>query len=124
MTNIQFKGVHKSFGSNKIITDFNLDGKEDEFLVFVGPSGCGKSTLLNIISGNIRVKEGQIYFSKVGKRNYPKISYLNQDYSLYDASIEENIAFGIPEKFIDYEKVRFAAKLANIDNFISNSLIF
>ena len=44
MANIKFNGVHKSFGSNKIITDFNLLGKEDEFLVLVGPSGCGKST--------------------------------------------------------------------------------
>ena len=46
MANIKFTGVHKSFGSNKIITDFNLMGKDDEFLVLVGPSGCGKSTLL------------------------------------------------------------------------------
>ena len=37
MANIKFTGVHKSFGSNKIITDFNLLGKEDEFLVLVGP---------------------------------------------------------------------------------------
>ena len=49
MANIKFTGVHKSFGSNKIITDFNLLGKEDEFLVLVGPSGCGKSTLLRMI---------------------------------------------------------------------------
>ena len=35
MANIKFTGVHKSFGSNKIITDFNLLGKEDEFLVLV-----------------------------------------------------------------------------------------
>ena len=46
MANIKFTGVHKSFGTNKIITDFNLSGKDDEFLVLVGPSGCGKSTLL------------------------------------------------------------------------------
>ena len=51
MANIQFKGIHKSFGSNKIITDFNLQGNEDEFLVLVGPSGCGKSTLLRMIAG-------------------------------------------------------------------------
>ena len=37
MANIKFTGVHKSFGSNKIIADFNLNGKEDEFLVLVGP---------------------------------------------------------------------------------------
>ena len=48
MANIKFSSVHKSFGINKIIKDFNLQGKEDEFLVLVGPSGCGKSTLLRL----------------------------------------------------------------------------
>ena len=44
MANIKFSNVHKSFGKNKIIADFYLEGKDDEFLVLVGPSGCGKST--------------------------------------------------------------------------------
>ena len=51
MSNIKFSSVHKSFGQNKIINNFNLEGKEDEFLVLVGPSGCGKSTLLRMIAG-------------------------------------------------------------------------
>ena len=61
MANIKFTGVHKSFGSNKIITDFNLLGKEDEFLVLVGPSGCGKSTLLRMIAGLEKIDEGEIF---------------------------------------------------------------
>ena len=63
MANIKFKGVHKSFGSNKIITDFNLKGKEDEFLVLVGPSGCGKSTLLRMIAGLEMIDEGEIFIN-------------------------------------------------------------
>ena len=46
MATIKFLNVSKSFGQNKIIDNFNLEGREDEFLVLVGPSGCGKSTLL------------------------------------------------------------------------------
>ena len=64
MANIKFTGVHKSFGSNKIITDFNLLGKEDEFLVLVGPSGCGKSTLLRMISGLESINQGEIFLDK------------------------------------------------------------
>ena len=56
MASIKFTGVHKSFGTNKIIKDFNLQGKEDEFLVLVGPSGCGKSTLLRMIAGLEKMK--------------------------------------------------------------------
>ena len=57
MSNIKFKNIHKSFGKNKIINNFNLEGKEDEFLVLVGPSGCGKSTLLRMIAGLEEIDE-------------------------------------------------------------------
>ena len=33
MANIKFTNIHKSFGTNKIISNFNLEGKDDEFLV-------------------------------------------------------------------------------------------
>ena len=36
MANIKFNNIHKSFGSNKIINDFNLLGNDNEFLVLVG----------------------------------------------------------------------------------------
>ena len=63
MTNIKFTNIHKSFGVNKIINNFNLQGKEDEFLVLVGPSGCGKSTLLRMIAGLEQIDEGEIYIN-------------------------------------------------------------
>ena len=75
MANIKFTGVHKSFGSNKIITDFNLSGKDDEFLVLVGPSGCGKSTLLRMIAGLEQIDEGEImsFGLKIEKRSKEEI---------------------------------------------------
>ena len=42
MSNIKFTNIHKSFGTNKIINNFNLEGKEDEFLVLVGPGFGGR----------------------------------------------------------------------------------
>ena len=63
MANIKFTNIHKSFGTNKIISNFNLEGKDDEFLVLVGPSGCGKSTLLRMIAGLEKIDEGEIYIN-------------------------------------------------------------
>jgi ABC-type sugar transport system ATPase subunit len=63
MSNIKFTNIHKSFGTNKIINNFNLEGKEDEFLVLVGPSGCGKSTLLRMIAGLEQIDEGEIFIN-------------------------------------------------------------
>ena len=45
MANIKFKNIHKSFGTNKIISNFNLEGKDDEFLVLVGPSAVSYTHL-------------------------------------------------------------------------------
>ena len=47
----------------RIISNFNLEGKDDEFLVLVGPSGCGKSTLLRMIAGLEKIDEGEIYIN-------------------------------------------------------------
>ena len=103
MANIKFSKVHKSFGSNKIISDFNLEGKEDEFLVLVGPSGCGKSTLLRMIAGLEKIDNGSIELNNkilsskttnVEPENR-NISLAFQDNSLFPHyTVEKNILLG------------------------------
>jgi len=48
-------------GEVEAFTDFNLDIKENEFIVLVGPSGCGKSTLLKMIVGLLPLTNGAIF---------------------------------------------------------------
>jgi NitT/TauT family transport system ATP-binding protein len=48
-------------GEVEAFTDFNLDIKENEFIVLVGPSGCGKSTLLKMIVGLLPLTNGSIF---------------------------------------------------------------
>ena len=98
MANIKFTGVHKSFGSNKIITDFNLLGKEDEFLVLVGPSGCGKSTLLRMIAGLEKIDEGEIFINdqKINELHPSKrqTAMVFQSYALYphmNSKLDQNL---------------------------------
>ena len=100
MANIKFTGVHKSFGSNKIIKDFNLIGKEDEFLVLVGPSGCGKSTLLRMIAGLEKIDEGEIFINdqKINELHPSKrqTAMVFQSYALYPhMSVFDNMAYGL-----------------------------
>ena len=51
MSELELKGVSKSFGSVEVVRNVNLSVDDGEFVVFVGPSGCGKSTLLRMIAG-------------------------------------------------------------------------
>jgi len=127
MANIKFTGVHKSFGSNKIITDFNLLGKEDEFLVLVGPSGCGKSTLLRMIAGLEKIDEGEIFINdqKINELHPSKrqTAMVFQSYALYPhMNVYENMSFGLkiekrPKEEIN-SKVMQAAKILKIEELL------
>mgnify|MGYP001188174411 FL=1 len=127
MANIKFNGVHKSFGSNKIIKDFNLLGKEDEFLVLIGPSGCGKSTLLRMIAGLEQIDEGEIFINNQLVNNlHPskrETAMVFQSYALYPhMNVFENMSFGLkiekkPKDEIQ-KKVMQAAKILKIEELL------
>ena len=127
MANIKFSNVHKSFGKNKIIADFYLEGKEDEFLVLVGPSGCGKSTLLRMIAGLEKIDEGEIYINdQLINDLHPskrQTAMVFQSYALYPhMNVYENMSFGLKiEKKSKKEietKVMQAAKILKIEELL------
>ena len=127
MANIKFTGVHKSFGPNKIINNFNLLGEEDEFLVLVGPSGCGKSTLLRMIAGLEKIDEGEIFINdqKINELHPSKrqTAMVFQSYALYPhMNVYENMSFGLkiekrPKEEIN-TKVMQAAKILKIEELL------
>ena len=91
---------------------------------FVGATGSGKSTLLDVIMGLLQPTEGGLYvdgqvISEQNHRSWQAhVAHVPQSIYLSDSSIEENIAFGLPKKDIDPERVRQAAKQAQIDEII------
>ena len=127
MSNIKFTNIHKSFGNNKIINNFNLEGKEDEFLVLVGPSGCGKSTLLRMIAGLEQIDEGEIFINdQLVNELHPskrETAMVFQSYALYPhMNVYENMSFGLKiEKRSKEEieqKVMQAAKILKIEELL------
>ena len=98
MASITIENALFTYGSTKILDNFNLEIKDKEFLVLVGPSGCGKSSLLRLISGLSSLEEGEIYVDELAVNNLePKnrdIAMVFQSYALYPhLSVRENIAF-------------------------------
>lgn len=50
-SDIHLRAVTKSFGSNQVLTNIDLDVASGEVVVLIGASGSGKSTVLRIMSG-------------------------------------------------------------------------
>ena len=52
--------ICKSFGENKVLTDFSHEFKQGKTTAILGASGCGKSTLLNILMGLLPCDSGEV----------------------------------------------------------------
>lgn len=93
--NIIIKNLNKSYGSEKIFENFNLELTDSKVNCIIGQSGCGKSTLLNILSNLISIDSGEILGMKKGD-----ISYIFQEDRLIEwLTIEENLKLALKSYF-------------------------
>ena len=93
---------------------------------FIGDTGSGKSTLFDIMMGLLQQTKGTMLIDDqpITKKNYrawqAHIAHVPQVIFLSDASIAENIAFGVPLELIDFDRVREAAKKAKISQTVES----
>jgi len=109
-----------------VLDRFNVTIRKGTRVGFVGSTGSGKTTVLDLLMGLLAPSEGQLLVDGVpiaGDRVRPwqrAIAHVPQSIFLADTSIAQNIAFGVPPHAIDLDRVRQAAKRAQIAEFIEN----
>ncbi len=96
-------GLHKSFGSQKVLNGVDFTANLGQTVVVLGRSGTGKSVLLKLIvglqqpdSGSIRIHGQEIERLEMDRLNEirKKIGFLFQQAALYDSlSVEQNVEF-------------------------------
>ncbi len=59
---LELKGVSKSFGGLKALSNVSLALEEGEIMGIIGPNGAGKTTLFNSMTGFFNPDGGEIWF--------------------------------------------------------------
>ncbi|MBR3401546.1 MAG: ABC transporter ATP-binding protein [Parasporobacterium sp.] len=103
MSYIRFENINKSFGSNHVLKDINLEVEKGRLVTLLGPSGCGKSTLLRCLAGLEQVSDGHIYLDGQEITDIvPRkrgIGMVFQQYSLFpNKNVRDNVAYGLKLK--------------------------
>lgn len=117
--------LYKSFGSNKVLNDFNLTLHNGENLVVLGKSGSGKSVLIKCIIGLLYPDSGRV---EVFGKNIPdidheeldkiraKVGFLFQSNALYDSmSVRQNLEFPLRRHWMHVEQ-------EEVDSLVTNAL--
>ena len=121
---INFKNISFKYNNEErvVLNSINLNIIGGEMTSLVGHSGAGKTTILNLIprfydktSGDISIDSQSIYDVSISSlRN--NISLVNQDTTLFDDTIKNNIAYARLDA--TEEEILEAAKLSHCDEFI------
>jgi ATP-binding cassette subfamily B protein len=109
-----------------ILKNVNLTIKKGSRVGLIGATGAGKSTLIDILIGLLEPTSGKLLVDGVSIKHgnargwQINVAHVPQSIFLSDASISENIAFGVPSNAIDISRVRIAAELAELADFIES----
>ncbi len=125
---ISFENVGFKYNDNApwVLEGLNLTIPKGTRVGIIGATGSGKSTVLDLLMGLLEPTQGQILvggesISLDHKRAWQRtVAHVPQSIFLTDATIAENIAFGVLPDQIDFDRVRCAAQQARIADFIES----
>jgi subfamily B ATP-binding cassette protein MsbA len=105
-----------------VLQNIDLSIDKGKTIALVGESGSGKSTLGDLLPRFYDVTSGEIKIDDVPIQQYSirdvrsQIGIVSQESILFNSSVRENIAFGMPDATM--EEIKRAAKVAHADEFI------
>ncbi len=123
---LEIKNISKSFGTNEVLNNVNLNVGAGEFITLLGSSGCGKTTLLRILaglevpdSGSVILGGEDITQKAPNKRD---MSMVFQSYALFPhMNVSANIAYSLKLKKASktemQEQVSYALTLVQLEGY-------
>jgi ATP-binding cassette subfamily B protein len=122
----RFAGIRFRYSSEGpwVLDGVDLTIRKGSRVGIVGTTGSGKSTALDLLMGLLTPTEGEVSVDGqpvTGTRIRAwqrTIAHVPQSIFLADTTLAENIAFGVPPGAIDLERVKQAARQAQIADFV------
>jgi len=123
---IEAKSLYFQYDKNSkpVLDNISFKIAQGSKVGITGMTGSGKSTLLDILMGLLPTTSGELLVDgeAIGSENVGRwqkvIAHVPQNIYLTDASLAENIAFGVPKHEINMARVLHAADQAHISDFI------
>ena len=123
---IRARSVTKSYGSEVVLSDFNLDIWNGSIVGILGISGSGKTTALRLLAGFDKPDSGIIEmrdkvisseetFLPPEERN---VGMVFQDYALFPhLNVEKNISFGLSRDEIKSGRLEEVLSMCNLETY-------
>lgn len=95
-----------------------------ESVGIIGTTGAGKTTLMDVLLGLLPPTEGVIRvdgrpLSEVLSSWHDSIGFVSQDFVLFDASVRDNVAFGLRPEEVDEARLQKALEVAQLDDVVA-----
>ncbi len=119
---IEYRNIFFKYTEENVLKNISFTVKVGETIALVGESGSGKSTIADLLPRFYDIEEGEILYDSVNIKGASildlrkHIGIVSQESILFNATIRENIAFGMQDA--TDEEIENAAKIANAHQFI------
>jgi len=117
-----------SAASGPVLNNFTLTIQRNSTIALVGGTGAGKTTIVDILLGLLEPQRGCLLVdgspvTPAKVRAWQKrLGYVPQHIYLADDSLAANIAFGVPPKRVEMDRVWHAAQIAKLHDFVVGEL--
>ena len=124
---VEFRNVCFKYpdADEEVISNINFTAKSWETIALIWATGCWKSSIINLIPRFYDVSSWEVLVDGKNVKDYDqkslreKIWYIAQKAFLFRWNIKDNIFFWLPEEEKTQERLEFASKISESDEFIN-----